>query len=277
MTKHESLDRRNLLMAGAAVAAAAATGALGGSETATAAPKPRPKAPRLVVRRSEERGRADHGWLKARFSFSFSRYRDPRHMGFRGLRVLNEDRIAPKGGFPRHPHKDMEIITYVLEGGLQHRDNMGNGSVIVPGEVQRMSAGRGIYHSEFNPSKTVSTHLLQIWIEPAKKGIKPSWSQVKFPAAGRKGRLQPIASPAGTAGSLAINADAKLFAAVLEPNKPLVYTTPKGRHTWIQVARGGLTVNGLKLAAGDAVRTSDAGRLVLKAAKSAEVLLFDLV
>jgi len=276
MRKSDPLHRRDLLKAGAAAAAAAA-GSLLGSGTAVGAPRTAQARPRLVVRRDLERGRADHGWLKARFSFSFSRYYDPRHMGFRGLRVLNEDRIAAGRGFAMHPHKDMEIITYVLEGALQHRDNMGNGSVIVPGEVQRMSAGRGIRHSEFNPSKKQGTHLLQIWIQPTTTGIKPSWSQRKFPAAQREGRLQLVASPNGTQGSLAIHADARLYTAVLRPKSPLVYETPKGRHTWIQVARGGLSVNGVKLVAGDAVRTSDAGRLVLKTIRSAEILIFDLI
>ncbi len=273
------MNRRDLLKAGAAAAAAgslAGADALAKEKAKPSVPAKPQKAPRLVVRRSHERGRADHGWLKAKFSFSFSRYHDPRHMGFRGLRVLNEDRIAPGGGFPMHPHKDMEIITYVLDGALQHKDNVGNGSVIVPGEVQRMSAGRGIYHSEFNPSKTKGTHLIQIWILPSKRGIKPSWSQTKFPLKERQDGLRVIASPSGAYGSLKITANANVYASVLRKDKPVTYEIPNRRHTWIQVARGSLTVNGVALNQGDALRTSDPGSLELKAADSAEILLFDL-
>jgi hypothetical protein len=268
------MNRRDLLKAGAAAAAAAPF--LAGEARGAPPPKPDVPAPRLLVRPSEERGKADHGWLRARYSFSFSRYHDPRHMGFRGLRVINEDRIAPAGGFPMHPHQDMEIITYVLGGSLEHRDSMGNGSVIVPGELQRMSAGTGIYHSEFNPSKEVGTHLLQIWILPRKRRIEPSWSQKDFPLAERTGLLRLLASPTGAHDSLAINADAHLYAGVLQPRKPVLWTTPKSRHTWIQVARGEMTVNDRKLSAGDGARTSDAGRLRLETPTSAEVLLFDL-
>lgn len=266
------MNRRDVLkIAGAAAAA----GALAGTDELFAAPGTAP-GPRLILRRAGERGHADYGWLDTRHTFSFARYHDPRHMGFRGLRVINEDRVIPGRGFPMHPHRDMEILTYVLEGALEHRDSLGHGSVIVPGEVQRMSAGRGIHHSEFNPTAREGVHFLQIWILPRRKRVRPSYAQRRFDAKSRADRLALVASPTARGGSIGINADANLYAARLGPRKSVVHENPRGRHAWLQVARGELTVNGTALAAGDGVRTSDPGRLEVASARGAELLLFDL-
>ncbi|MDJ0973071.1 MAG: pirin family protein [Planctomycetota bacterium] len=247
-----------------------------GIEDALAAPQAAPKAPRLVIRRSKDRGTADHGWLKAKFSFSFSRYRDPRHMGFRQLRVINEDVIAGGGGFPMHPHKDMEIVTYVLSGALEHKDSLKNGGIIRPGLVQHMSAGTGIYHSEFNPSKVDSTHLLQIWMLPSKRRIKPGYGQKHFPVAERQNRMRLVASPTGASNSVKIATNVNMYASVLKPKQKVTHVVPHRRHAWLQVARGSIDVNGTKLFQGDGARTSDAGKLVITGRENAEFLLFDL-
>jgi redox-sensitive bicupin YhaK (pirin superfamily) len=228
------------------------------------------------VRRAGERGHADHGWLDTWHTFSFASYQDPRHMGFRSLRVINDDRVAAGKGFAMHPHQDMEIVTYVLEGALQHKDTLGNGGVIVPGEVQRMSAGTGIRHSEYNPSGKDPVHFLQIWLLPSRTGVRPSYGQKTFPEKERQKGLRLVASPDGRDGSISIHQDANLYASILAPGRPVTWTNRPGRHTWLQVARGSLTVNGVALHAGDGVSTSDPGDLVLATAKDAEVLLFDL-
>ena len=230
----------------------------------------------IRVRPGGERGHFDHGWLDTWHTFSFAAYHDPAHMWFRTLRVINDDTVAPGTGFGAHAHRDMEIITYVLEGSLQHKDSMGNGGVIVPGEVQQMSAGTGIHHSEFNPSRKDPVHLLQIWLLPNRKGVKPSYGQKAFPAKERQDALRLVASGDGRDGSIAIHQDASLYASLLAPGKPLTWKNAPGRHVWLQVARGTLTMNGLPLAAGDGASTSDAGDLVLSTKSDAEVLLFDL-
>ena len=230
----------------------------------------------LQLRRSHERGRADHGWLDARHTFSFADYYDPAHMGFRSLRVINEDRVQPAMGFPTHGHRDMEIVTWVLEGALKHEDSMGNGSIIRPGEAQYMSAGRGVLHSEFNASKSELVHLLQIWILPSKAGETPRYGQKDFSSALEKGGLVPVATASGRDGSLAIRQDAELLVARLDGAKELTHTLAPGRHAWLQVARGSLEVNGQKLEQGDALAATNEPKLVLTNAKQAELLLFDL-
>jgi redox-sensitive bicupin YhaK (pirin superfamily) len=236
-----------------------------------------PKAPRLTLRRAEQRGHANHGWLDTWHTFSFASYYDPAHMGFRALRVINDDRIAAGKGFPMHPHKDMEIVTYVLAGSLRHKDSLANGGVIVPGEVQRMSAGSGIFHSEFNPSPQEPLHLLQIWMLPSKLGIRPGYGQKAFPVAERQAKLKLVASPDGASGSISIQSDTKLFASVLAAGEKVQHDNPAGRHVWLHVAKGALDLNGTALKAGDAASTSDAGALVLTGGRGgAEALLFDL-
>jgi redox-sensitive bicupin YhaK (pirin superfamily) len=264
-----SIDRRDMLKG----VAAAAAGALI-PQAALAAPVPQAK---VGVRRSGERGRARYSWLDTRFTFSFSRYQDKRWMGFRSLRVINEDWISAGKGFPMHPHEDMEIITYVLEGALEHKDSMGNGAVIVPGQVQHMSAGKGIRHSEFEPSKKKAVHLLQIWIQPDRRGVKPGYGQVKVEKKDLANRLQLVASKSGKDGSIKIHQDANLHAGRLDPKKRLTWRNPQGRHVWIQVARGDLKLQGRALGQGDGAWTSDAGDLVLEGGNAqAELLLFDL-
>lgn len=230
----------------------------------------------IRLRKSNERGHADHGWLDTRHTFSFADYYDPQQLGFRALRVINEDRVQPKAGFPTHPHRDMEIITYVLEGALEHKDSMGNGSVIRPGEVQRMSAGTGITHSEFNHSGTELVHFLQIWIVPEQKGVNPGYEQQAFSDAEKVNRLRLIASRDGREGSVAINQDVNLYAALLEPGAALTYAMPAGRHVWLQVARGSVELNGYPLAQGDGVAVSDEKQLMVAGREKAELLLFDL-
>lgn len=230
----------------------------------------------IRLRKSNERGHADHGWLNTYHTFSFADYYDPQQLGFRALRVINEDRVQPKAGFPTHPHRDMEIITYVLEGGLEHKDSMGNGSVIRPGEVQRMSAGTGITHSEFNHSGTELVHFLQIWIVPEQKGVNPRYEQKVFPDAEKVNRLRLIACRDGREGSVAINQDVNLFAALLEPGAALTYAMPAGRHVWLQVARGSVELNGHPLAQGDGAAVSDEKQLMVAGREKAELLLFDL-
>ncbi|HXF46810.1 MAG TPA: pirin family protein [Burkholderiaceae bacterium] len=226
------------------------------------------------LRPALERGRAEHGWLDSWHSFSFADYYDPRHMGFGPLRVINEDRIAPNAGFPLHGHRDMEIISYVLAGALAHRDSMGNGSIIVPGDVQRMSAGTGVHHSEYNTHDGV-THFLQIWIEPAQNGLPPSYEQRRFPAADKRGRLRPIATPDGRDGSLTIQQDAVVYAGLFDGAEGAQLVLRPGRKAYLHVARGRIAVNGLALATGDALKT-DAGTISLADAADAEVLAFDL-
>jgi redox-sensitive bicupin YhaK (pirin superfamily) len=230
----------------------------------------------LEVRRSQDRGLADHGWLRSFHSFSFADYQDPEHMGFGDLRVINEDRIQPGTGFGTHGHRDMEIISYVLEGALAHKDSMGNGSTIVPGDVQRMSAGKGVLHSEFNQAKDGVTHFLQIWIEPNVSGIPPSYEQKHFDAASKRGKLRLVGSPDGREGSVVIHQDAFLYAALLDGNDRAAHPLRPGRRAYLHIARGRLTANGQALEAGDALKITDAAELVLENANDAEVLLFDL-
>jgi redox-sensitive bicupin YhaK (pirin superfamily) len=230
----------------------------------------------IALRRAGERGHADHGWLDTWHTFSFADYYDPRFMGFRVLRVINEDFVAPGRGFPTHGHRDMEILTYVLQGALQHRDSLGTGSVIRPGEVQRMSAGTGVRHSEANPSPDEPVHLLQIWIEPARSGIAPGYEQKAFADAERRGRLRLVASPDGAEGSVTIHQDARVYATVLGPGQQVVHSLAPERHAWVQVARGGLTLNGHRLTAGDGAGASSEVAITLVGDEDAEALLFDL-
>ena len=230
----------------------------------------------LQVRKSKERGYADHGWLKSFHTFSFADYLDPKHMGFGSLRVINEDRILPGSGFGTHGHRDMEIISYVLEGALAHEDNMGNGSSIVPGDVQRMSAGKGVLHSEYNHSKDGVTHFLQIWIEPDVTGIRPSYEQKHFDAASKRGRLRLIASSDAREGSVLIHQDASVYAALLDGAERISYALAPARKAYVHVARGKLTANGQPLQAGDALKASGVDEIVLEKGEQAEVILFDL-
>jgi len=230
----------------------------------------------LTVRKSEERGSANFGWLDSKHSFSFGHYFDPKHMGFGPLRVINEDRVAPGGGFPTHPHADMEIISYVLDGALAHKDSIGTGSVIRPGDVQRMSAGTGIRHSEFNASKTEPVHFLQIWIIPERKGIAPSYEQKAFGNGEKRGKLRLVGSRDGREGSVTIQRDVDLYATLLAAGETVSHVLPAGRIGWVQVARGAATLNGEQLQAGDGVAVETSGRLTLAGTDDAEVLLFDL-
>ena len=228
-----------------------------------------------AIRRSHERGHANHGWLDSFHSFSFADYYDPAHMGYGALRVINEDRIQPGAGFGTHGHRDMEIISYVLDGALAHKDSMGNGSSIVPGDVQRMSAGTGVMHSEFNHAKDGVTHFLQIWIEPGQRGIPPSYEQKRFEAADKRGRLRVIASPDAREGSVTIHQDAVVYAGLLDGAERAELALAKGRKAYVHVARGKVVANGEALAAGDALKT-DADRVVLEKGEDAEVIVFDL-
>ena len=230
----------------------------------------------LEIRRSADRGYADHGWLKSHHSFSFAGYQDPAHTGFGDLLVINEDRIAPGTGFGTHGHRDMEIISYVLEGELAHKDSMGNGSVIVPGDVQRMSAGTGVTHSEYNHSESDVTHFLQIWIEPNITGIPPGYEQKHFDAAGKRGRLRLIASPEGSEGSVSIQQDARLYAGLFNGDERAEHALASGRRAFLHIARGRASVNGRMLETGDALKARDVDRIVIEAGSEAEVLLFDL-
>ncbi|MGO8995197.1 MAG: pirin family protein [Polyangiaceae bacterium] len=230
----------------------------------------------VTIRHARDRGHADHGWLDSHHTFSFADYHDPAHMGFRSLRVINEDRVAPGQGFGTHPHRDMEIISYVLEGSLEHKDSMGTGSVIRPDDVQRMSAGTGVRHSEFNGSKTEPVHFLQIWIVPAKAGIAPSYEQKSFPRAEKLGRLRLIASPDGRDGSVTIHASASLYAGVFAEGESGELALPSGRHAWVQVTRGKVRVNGEDLAAGDGAAISSEPAVRVEGVDKGEVLVFDL-
>jgi hypothetical protein len=230
----------------------------------------------IQIRKSEERGHADHGWLNTRFSFSFADYFDPEHVEFRTLRVMNDDRVAGGGGFPTHPHKDMEIVTYVLEGALEHRDSMGNGSVIKPGDVQYMSAGTGVAHSEFNASKDKTVHLYQIWMYPDKKGYKPTYDQKHFSDDDKRGKLRLLASPDGREGSVKIRQNNELYATVLGPGEAVKHELEPDRHAYVQVTKGSVTLNGKTLETGDGAAISKEKRLELAGVNNAEVLLFDL-
>jgi len=229
----------------------------------------------MTLRKANERGHADHGWLDSYHTFSFAGYYDPEHMGYRSLRVINDDKVAPGAGFGTHPHRDMEIITYVLSGALEHKDSMGNGRIIKPGEVQYMAAGTGVQHSEFNPSDKTPVHLLQIWIMPDRKGAKPNYAE-KSLASAKTGRLNLVTSKTGRDGSIAINQDAELLVAKLQPGEAVAHELRGGRHAWVHVAEGELTVNGQRLTGGDAVAISDEKQIALKASKDSQVLLFDL-
>ena len=227
------------------------------------------------IRRSEERGHANHGWLDSYHTFSFADYYDPAHMGYSVLRVINEDRVQPGQGFGTHGHRDMEIVSYVLEGALGHKDSMGNGSTIRPGDVQRLSAGRGMLHSEFNYEKQGVTHFLQIWIEPNVRGIPPSYEQKHFGDDEKRGRLRLVASPDGRDGSVSIHQDALLFAGLFDGDEAARYSFAAGRKGYLHVARGAIVANGQRLSAGDALAADD-GAIALADGRKAEVLLFDL-
>jgi quercetin 2,3-dioxygenase len=230
----------------------------------------------IALRKADERGHADHGWLDSFHSFSFADYYDPAHMGYGPLRVINEDRVQPGMGFGTHGHRDMEIVSYVLEGQLEHKDSMGTGSIIVPGDVQRMSAGRGVMHSEYNPSRTDGVHFLQIWIEPAERGIKPEYEQVGIPGAAKRGRLALVAGPAGSGAAVTIHQDARMFAGLFDGDESAVHPVAPGRRAYVHVARGALAVNGQALAAGDAAKIEAEAEIRLDRGRAAEVLVFDL-
>jgi redox-sensitive bicupin YhaK (pirin superfamily) len=246
----------------------------------------------ITLRPSAERGGADHGWLKTRHTFSFNTYHDQAHMHFRALRVINEDWVAPGQGFGTHPHDNMEIITYVLEGALEHKDSLGTGSIIRPGDAQRMSAGNGIRHSEYNASKTDQVHMLQIWIMPNQRNVAPGYEQKVFPAGDKQGKLLRIAQgtrenglrgdgrprPSGEAdpSPVTIHADADLYVSVLKPTEKVTHTLAPGRHTWLQVTKGSITLNDKKLEQGDGASASDEPELEIQATTEAEILLFDL-
>jgi len=230
----------------------------------------------INIRKSEERGRENYGWLDTRHTFSFGDYHDPKHMGFRALRVINDDCVAPGAGFPRHPHRDMEILTYVLEGAIEHQDSLGNGSIIRPGEVQRMSAGTGVVHSEFNHSKTEPLRFLQIWIVPEKRGIPPEYEQQAFAAKERRGRLRIVASPDGCEGSVTIHQDARLYAALLHSGEHVSHPLAPTRHAWVHVARGRVRVGDLELEEGDGAAIAGATSINLEGIDTGEILLFDL-
>lgn len=266
-------DRRSFMKASAALAGAAF---LAKQAEGREAP-PILRVPRMVLRPSAQRGHADHGWLDARHSFSFAGYRDPRHMGFRNLLVLNEDRISAARGFPMHPHDNMEIITWVLDGSLEHRDSLGNGSLIRPGDVQRMSAGRGIRHSEFNPAEDKATHLVQIWLAPTERGIKPSYEQERLPQGALDDALVLVAGPTADKGVVEIHTDTRLYAGKWAAGAKGVHVNRPGRHVWVQILRGSGTIAGNPASAGDGLRTSDAGRIDIEAGPTGlEALVFDL-
>ena len=230
----------------------------------------------ITLRKSAERGHADHGWLNSYHSFSFADYYDPAHMGFGNLRVINEDRIAPGTGFGTHGHRDMEIISYVLEGELAHKDSIGNGAAIRPGEVQRMSAGRGILHSEYNHAPAATTHFLQIWILPDERGIDPGYEQKMFPAEDKRGRLRLVASPDAREGSVKLNADAAMYVGLFDGEERAELALDPKRLAYVHVARGEVQVNGQRLAAGDAAKLAAEPRLVVEQGRQAEVIVFDL-
>jgi redox-sensitive bicupin YhaK (pirin superfamily) len=230
----------------------------------------------ITLRRSSERGLADHGWLRSRHTFSFADYYDPSHMGFRSLRVINDDIVAAGRGFPEHPHRDMEIFSYVLEGALAHRDSLGNERILKPGQIQLMSAGTGVRHSEFNPSSTDSTHFLQIWIQPREQGLKPSYTEWHPSPRQADDPKVLVISPDGREGSACIQQDAEIFRILLEPGQSVQHEVREGRGIWLQIAEGSVVVNGITLATGDAAATEKSGTLTLTANSRTNALLFDL-
>lgn len=230
----------------------------------------------IKIRKANDRGHADHGWLKSHHTFSFADYYDPKHMGFRSLRVINDDLIEGGKGFGTHPHKNMEIISYVVNGALEHKDSMGNGSMIRPNDVQRMSAGSGVTHSEFNPLEDTPTRLLQIWIHPEKKGIEPSYEQKAYPPEEKTNKLKLVASPDGAEGSVTIHQDARLYASILEADYTVVKKVPPGHGVWVQVVQGKLTINNEILETGDGAAVEYVDELTLTGIEKSEVLLFDL-
>jgi redox-sensitive bicupin YhaK (pirin superfamily) len=230
----------------------------------------------ITLRRSADRGFADHGWLKSLHTFSFADYHDPAHMGFGNLRVINEDRIAPGTGFGTHGHRDMEIVSYVLSGALAHKDSIGNGAAILPGEVQRMTAGTGVRHSEFNHAPDATTHFLQIWLLPAAAGLAPGYEQKAYGAEDKRGRLRLVAAPGGVDGAVTLHADASIRAGLFDGAETATLALPAGRKTWVHVARGAITANGHALQAGDAIGLAGEPQLTLEKGSDAEVLVFDL-
>jgi quercetin 2,3-dioxygenase len=230
----------------------------------------------IAVRKAADRGHAEHGWLDSWHTFSFGDYYDPRHMGFRSLRVINEDRVAAGKGFPTHPHRDMEILTYVLDGALEHKDSMGNGSVMRSGDVQRMTAGTGVAHSEFNGSRDTPVHFLQIWILPESRNLPPGYEQKNFTRQDRQGKFKVVASRDGADGAVLVHQDVKLLAGLFAEGEKSQYTLAPGRSAWLHVARGKLRVNGIELTAGDALQVSDEAALEITGVQDAEALLFDL-
>ena len=231
----------------------------------------------IAVRKSNQRGATDIGWLDSKHSFSFGEYHDPKHMGFRNLRVINEDKVAAGQGFGRHPHRDMEILSYVLEGTLGHKDNMGNGSSIKPGDVQRMSAGTGVTHSEMNPDPNNAVHFLQIWLMPEKAGIAPGYEQKTFADEEKRGKLRLVGSRDGREGSVTIHSDVALYAAILAPGERVEHTLAKGRNAWVQVLRGAIELDGKELRAGDGAAVSEETAIAITGKELGEILLFDLV
>ncbi len=230
----------------------------------------------IRIRKAAERGHFDHGWLDTYHTFSFGDYSDPAQMGFRSLRVINDDRVQPGQGFGMHGHRDMEIVTYVLEGALEHRDSLGNGSVLRPGELQHMTAGTGVQHSEFNPSDQEAVHLYQIWLLPERKGLKPGYEQKAFSEEERHGTLRLVASPTGNFGSLTIHQDARLYLSTLKVGETITHALNPGRHAWLQVLRGTVALNGHRVSAGDGAAVSDEEKLEVRGEADAEVMLFDL-
>ncbi len=230
----------------------------------------------IKIRNAQDRGHANHGWLDTYHTFSFSTYQDRDHMRFRSLRVMNEDTVAPGQGFGTHPHNDMEIVTYVLSGALEHKDSMGNGEVLRPGEFQRMSAGTGITHSEFNPSASEPVHLYQIWLTPEQKGIKPSYEQKRFPEEERHNQLRLVASRNADQGSLLIHQDARIYLSSIDADRAISHQLPDGRYGWLQVLRGHVSLNGIELSTGDGAALSDEKSLTIRAVADAEIMLFDL-
>jgi redox-sensitive bicupin YhaK (pirin superfamily) len=230
----------------------------------------------ITIRRAEDRGHFDHGWLDTRHTFSFAEYRDPAHMGFRALRVINEDRVQPGQGFPTHSHRDMEILSFVLSGRLAHRDSLGNGSVIVPGDVQRMSAGTGVTHSEANPADDEPVHFLQVWIIPERPGLAPGYEQRRFEDAEKRGRLRLVASREGTHGSLTVHQDVRVLAGSFDGGEAASHPLGPGRHAWVHLVRGRVRVNGEPLRAGDGAALSDEPEVRLDAGDGGEAIVFDL-